>query len=315
LLARDAAVFPYVHVPPISFGWFSLDVQALLTLAGIVLGIILVHRRTSRLGIERSRVNSFLAWLLIGIMAGGHLFDVLCFRLEEIAEISGSHVVWKDPCELLRFWHGWRSVGGVFGAITATLLWSRYRVGWSPWFRVHGSVQVEGYRFVRRQRPEAIVGLADAVLFVFPLVWVLSRAGSALIHERPGMLAETGALFAVAYPRSTALVPDEFGVVYGSVLRYDLGLLELLATLPFAVGTLFFWKSTFRPGAVLCFASLLYPPTRFAIDFLARARGELAEPRLAGVTPTQLGCALIWMATLLALIRAVKSRLAAVTLA
>jgi prolipoprotein diacylglyceryltransferase len=246
-LLGDTTVFPYVHVPPITLGPFSVDVQAFLTLAGVVLGVILVHRRARRLGVVRSRVNSFLLWLLIGAMAGGHLFDVVCFRLDEIAEISGGHVYWRDPWELFRFWHGWRSVGGCFGAITASFLWSRYRTCWGPWFRVRGSFEVEGYRFVRRQRPEAIIGLAEATLLVFPLVWTLSRAGSALAHEHPGTRAAAGALFAVAYPRSTALLLDEFQVMHGSVPRYDLGLLEFFATLPFAVATLLFSR-TLRPG-------------------------------------------------------------------
>lgn len=296
-------MIPYVHVGPITLGPISIDVEALLTIVGLVVGIVLVNYRARRLGIESGRVNSFLVWLLVGAVVGGHLSDVLCFRFGEIVEISAGQVYWQDPWELLRFWHGWRSVGGCIGAIIACLVWSRYRFCWGAWLRVSGSVQVEGYRFVRRERPETIVALADTALFVFPIVWALNRMGSALIHEHPGTRAPAGALFAVAYPRSTTLVSDGFDVVYGAVPRYDLGLLELFATLPFVLGTFLFWKRPYRSGLAIYVAGLTYPPARFALDFFARKSGELAEPRIAGVTPTQWGFAVIWMVALLAVIR------------
>jgi prolipoprotein diacylglyceryltransferase len=308
-VGKGVRVIPYVHVAPVTLGPVSVDPDDLLNIVGLALGFLFLHRRARWLGIEERRVNSFLAWLLIGAVIGGHLVDVFCFRFGAVAEISAGRVYWRDPWELLRFWHGGRSVGGCSGAIIATFLWSRYLFCWSPWFRLSRSTQVEGYRFVRRQRPEPVIGLADAALFVFPLFWALSRAGSALVHEHPGRRAPGDAWLAVAYPATT--LSDGFAVVRGAVPRYDLGLLEFLATLPFVLGMVLWWKRPYRAGTAVYLAGLIYPPARFGLDFLARRSGELAEPRLAGLTPTQWGFGAIWIAALLALMRAPRSALLA----
>lgn len=115
---------------------------------------------------------------------GGHLIDVLCYRFGRVPEMDQSHALWRQAIGLLRFWDGWRSVGGLFGALAATLLWKRYRFESTVIARLAGVFELEGYWFVRRRERLPLLALADVVLSVFPLAWALHRVGSALAFDR-----------------------------------------------------------------------------------------------------------------------------------
>jgi len=240
----------------------SLDFPLLLTLVGLVAAARVARRRASRFGLELQKLHSLMLWIFIGGLLGGHLVDGLYYRFDQVAEVVQSHEVWRHPAELLRPWHGWRSVGGLFGALAAALLWQRYRFESTVVLRATGVFELEAYWFVKRARPVPLLALADVVLSVFPLAWALHRVGSALASD-------------------------------GS----NIGLFDLLITSVLLVVVAVLWKGRFRTGTYVCLAGLTYAPARVVLDFVshdARSAPEL----LGAFTLTQWGFAI---ATLLSL--------------
>jgi phosphatidylglycerol---prolipoprotein diacylglyceryl transferase len=132
-----------------------------------------------------------------------------------------------------------------------------------------------------------ILPYADVVASAFPVGWVFGRAGCSLAHDHPGIHSD--AWFAVAYPGGG---------------RFDLGLYEMLLTIPLAIAFLFLRRRP-RPwgfyAGTMCVA---YAPTRFALDFLRVRDTASADVRYAALTPAQWACfallafgaALLWNA-------------------
>jgi prolipoprotein diacylglyceryltransferase len=286
-------MIPYLCVPQLWLDCIPVDAESILTAAGLVVALVVAHRRARRLGIDGQLLNSFIVWLVVGALIGGHVVDLLCYRPDEIADFSQGAVYWHKPWELLFVWDGWRSVGGFFGAFLGVIIWRTHILQVTDWLRFSRHTKVEGYWFVRRERAEPILPLADVALSVFPVAWLLNRAGSALIHDHPGRRAAGGSLFAVAFPDSTVSISTGFSVVQGSVPRYDLGLLELGVTLALVVVVVPLWGRPLRAGTYVCLAGLTYPPARFALDFLRRRTGPALDPVYGSLTPAQWGFALL----------------------
>jgi phosphatidylglycerol:prolipoprotein diacylglycerol transferase len=159
----------------------------------------------------------------------------------------------RDPLYLLKLWDGLSSYGGFSGAILGALAW----------------------KYTRRERALPYV---DMVASAFPLAWVFGRAGCSVAHDHPGRISN--AWIAVRYPSGSAFVG-----------RFDLGLYEMLLTIPLAVAFAILWKRKVRPygffTGMMCTA---YAPVRFFLDFLrAPDDGGVAgaDPRYAGLTPAQ----------------------------
>jgi prolipoprotein diacylglyceryltransferase len=240
----------------------SLDPAFLLTALGLLAAALVARHRAARFGLEVRNLHSLMRWLLVGVLAGGHLIDALYYRFDQVVEVVHWEVIWREPLELLRLWHGWRSVGGLFGGVAAALLWKRYRFESTVVIRWRGWFEVEGYWFVRRTERVPLLALADVVLSVFPLAWALHRVGSALAHDGP-----------------------------------DIGLLDLLITTVLLAVVVALWKGRFRAGFYVCLAGLTYAPARVALDFLS-ASAQRAPDSVGPLTLTQWGFAL---ATLLSL--------------
>ncbi len=118
---------------------------------------------------------------------------------------------------------------------------------------------------------------SDVVASSFPVAWVFGRAGCTLAHDHPGMRSDLW--IAVQYPDGG---------------RFDLGLYEMLLTLPIAAAFLVLRRKPRPWGFYLGVMLLAYTPGRFALDFL-RSREPVAlteyvasnDPRYAGLTPAQ----------------------------
>ena len=239
----------------------------------------------------------------MGGLIGGHVANLLCYRLDEIVDFSRDSISWNKPWELLIVWDGWRSVGGFFGALVGAIAWRTRRLQVTDWLRLSQYTKIEGYWFVPRESVEPILPVTDIALSVFPVAWVFNRAGSALIHDHLGRRASAESLFAVAFPAPNNVELLGFGIVHGSVPRYDLGLLELLVTTLLVVAVVAMWKRPLRTGTYVCFASLTYPPARFALDLLRRRTGAATDPICAALTPAQWGCPILSVLSLLMLLR------------
>lgn len=131
----------------------------------------------------------------------------------------------------------------------------------------------------KRRYRARVLPYADVVCSSFPAAWVFGRMGCSIAHDHPGIRSELW--LAVQYPGGG---------------RFDLGLLEMLLTIPIAVAFLLLRREP-RPwgfyAATLCIA---YAPMRFALDFLRIAgpagHAELGavDPRYGPFTPAQWAC-------------------------
>jgi phosphatidylglycerol:prolipoprotein diacylglycerol transferase len=122
----------------------------------------------------------------------------------------------------------------------------------------------------------AILPYADVVASAFPVGWVFGRAGCALAHDHPGMRSD--AWFAVRYPEGG---------------RFDLGLYEMLLTIPIAVAFVILRRKPRPWGFYLGSMCVAYAPWRFALDFLRARDVAIVDPRYAGLTPAQWACFLL----------------------
>ena len=122
---------------------------------------------------------------------------------------------------------------------------------------------------------------ADVIASSFPAAWVFGRIGCSVAHDHPGLPSD--AWFAVQYPGGG---------------RFDLGLYEMLLTIPLALAFLWLRKKPRPWGFYVGAITIAYAPVRFALDFLrvadpiAESGGLVAavDPRYAGLTPAQWAC-------------------------
>jgi phosphatidylglycerol:prolipoprotein diacylglycerol transferase len=166
----------------------------------------------------------------------------------------------RDPLYLFMLWEGLSSYGGFIGAICGIFLW-------------------------RWRRKQSVFLMAEMISSAFPLAWVFGRAGCATVHDHPGM--QTDAWYAVKWE-----VPH-----LGVVPRLDLGLIEMVLTIPLALAFLYAWhKKPQRPlGFYTGWMCVAYAPVRFFLDFLRVGEGDPlvgngGDPRYGGLTPAQWAC-------------------------
>lgn len=159
----------------------------------------------------------------------------------------------QNPLFLLELWAGLSSFGGFTGALIGAFLWK--------W----------------RNRGASILAQCDVVCSAFPLAWVFGRSGCSVAHDHPGRL--TDSWLGVQYPN----LPPGMG-------RFDLGLIEMVLTIPLAVAFHFLWRQKPRFfGFYAGWMSVVYAPVRFGLDFLRVAPGDKlpADERYLGLTPAQ----------------------------
>jgi phosphatidylglycerol:prolipoprotein diacylglycerol transferase len=119
----------------------------------------------------------------------------------------------------------------------------------------------------RRSAGEPVLPYADTLASALPLGWVFGRAGCAVAHDHPGLPSE--AWYAVQYPGGG---------------RMDLGLYEMLVTIPLAVAFLWLARAHRPRGFFIGTMAVYYAPIRFGFDFL-RTR----DARYFALTPAQWG--------------------------
>jgi phosphatidylglycerol:prolipoprotein diacylglycerol transferase len=162
----------------------------------------------------------------------------------------------RDPLYILALWEGLSSYGGFLGTALGILAWKAYR-------------------------KLSVMEYTDVVGSAFPLAWVFGRAGCATVHDHPGRLSDLW--FAVRWPMGHSFVG-----------RFDLGLIEMVLTIPLAIAFAVLWKrKPLRPAGfytgIMCVA---YAPVRFGLDFLREEEHDLlgGDPRYGGLTPAQWAC-------------------------
>jgi phosphatidylglycerol:prolipoprotein diacylglycerol transferase len=133
---------------------------------------------------------------------------------------------------------------------------------------------------------EPTLRYADVVASCFPVGWWFGRLGCSVAHDHPGL--ESNIWLAVRYPDGG---------------RLDLGLLEMLLTIPLAITFLVLQRKPRPWGFFLGSMCVAYSPIRFGLDFLRIRQGVTADVRYFGLTPAQWGCFLLFAAGAVLLIR------------
>jgi len=181
-------------------------------------------------------------------------------------------------------------VSFVFGHVLDTLSYYPGEVLRDPWVLVRlwdglssfggftGAVVAGVYWRFRHRTP--ILAYTDVVLSSFPVSWTFGRLGCTIAHDHPGV--RSTAWYAVQYPDGG---------------RLDLGLYELLITVPLMLVFLRLQKQARPWGFYAGVTCTYYAPLRFLLDFLRERPGVPVmgivaggDVRYLGLTPAQWGC-------------------------
>ncbi len=229
-----------------------------LVALGVYTGSVLSVRRTRERGLDARQMSDFLFWVTVFGFVISHLLDAIFYHPQTVLD---------DPLYLLRVWEGLSSYGGFIGAAVGAFAW----------------------RFYRKKRPLEFVDICASVM---PLAWVFGRTGCSVVHDHPGAVSDVW--FAVQFPNVVCPAGYPPDAVCG---RFDLGLMEMVLTIPLAIACLWLWhRQPFRPtGFYIGLILAAYAPVRFFLDFLrlspesAIFRGA-TDPRYGGLTPAQWAC-------------------------
>ncbi len=280
-----APLIPYIKIPeiplPLPKPVDSIKPFGLLVATGVYLGSVVAIRRARQRGLDLEKMNTFIFYVVGFGFIGAHVFDAIFYTPERLRE---------DPLYLFKLWAGLSSYGGFFGAIFGLFLY-------------------------KRRYKESVIGFADTVCSAFPLAWVFGRMGCATVHDHPGRL--TTSWLGVQYGHPDVRNPEAMGFLSDPnqvVGRFDLGLIEMVLSIPLAVAFHFLWKSRPRPyGFFSGWMCIAYAPVRFVLDFFRiepgdpvpegipmealesfrRMIGGETDPRHWGLTPAQWACFLL----------------------
>lgn len=269
-------MIPYIQFQNVRIGPLSLHPFGLLVAAGVAIGVALARRRGRALKLPANELASFITWMLVSGFFGAHVLDTLLYHPDEAA---------RRPWSLLCFWSGLSSFGGFVGGTVGVLLWRSYDVllvDVSRWF----SIMLP----VRRRAPLKILPYCDVVLAVFPVAWIFGRLGCTVTHDHPGLVAQTWMPLSVAYGPGPTRYVGPLSLRYGSVPRFDLGLLEMLFAVALSVFFAFNWSKPRPVGWYVVLVSLAYAPVRFSLDFLRLDNPAGGDLRYAALTPAQWAC-------------------------
>jgi phosphatidylglycerol---prolipoprotein diacylglyceryl transferase len=224
-------------------------------------------------------IKPFGALVALGVYVGSILATRLAKRLGLHERVMTSFAAWVV-------------VGGFLGGHMLDVIFyypgqvlrdplSLFRVweGLSSFGGFSGAI-IGGFSWKWRYKAQ-ILPYADVIASSFPAAWVFGRTGCSVAHDHPGLASD--AWFAVQYPGGG---------------RFDLGLYEMLLTIPLALAFLWLRKKPRPWGFYVGAITIAYAPVRFALDFLrvgepiAESGGLVAavDPRYAGLTPAQWAC-------------------------
>ncbi len=259
-------MLPFVYVDPTKMG--IVQPFGLLVAIAFAVTDYLGFRRCRKLGYDVAALKSLRVWIIASSLFFAHFLDELvCHPAYALAH----------PLSLLYVWNGLSSFGGFVGTLIGGLGWKFLT------FRRPGSL------VALRTTPYPMLPMADLVMAVFPVGWAFGRAGCSIVHDHPGLLAPPGAWLSVAWPAYEGEGLDHvYGpihLIWGSVARWDLGLLELLFTIALAAAFAATWSRKLPIGSYVVAACLAYAPVRFFMDALRIDEG--ADPRWLGMTFAQ----------------------------
>lgn len=233
---------PYFEAREIPLGRLTIAPFGILVSSAVLVGSFLSVRRAVKRGLPRARMESLASYILIFGFVLSHVLDVVMYRPRDAL---------RNPLELFMLWKGISSYGGFIGCAVGVLVW----------------------KLVKK---EPILPYGDQVSAMFPVAWILGRAGCATAHDHVGRLSNSP--LAIAFPDGTFYPPGA---------RFDLGLIEMLLTIPLALTMIWYARKPRRAGAVTGVLCMLYAPMRFPLDALRATDIAGADVRYSGLTPAQ----------------------------
>ncbi len=222
------ALIPGFLLPSLHLGPFTIQSFGVLTALGVLAAVWRAGRAARQMGRDPQVVMDFA---VVGVLSGvvfGHLVHVLFYHPEELGG-------WQ----VLKFWEGLSSMGGLIGGIVAALVWFR-------WKRI---------RFA---------DYSDAIALGMAPGWGVARVGCFTVHDHPGI--RTHFFLAVDMGRVPSLARD-----LGPFPRHDLGLYDAIVLFALAALLWTLYRRGVLRGRLLVVLGLLYGTARFFLDFL-RAR-------------------------------------------
>jgi phosphatidylglycerol---prolipoprotein diacylglyceryl transferase len=145
------ALIPGFQLPSLHLGFLTIQSFGILTALGVLTGVYVAGRAARQMGRDPQVVMDFA---VVGVLSGvvfGHLVHVLFYHPEELAG-------WQ----VLKFWEGLSSMGGLVGGVVAALLWFR-------WKRI------------------PFTGYSDALALGMAPGWGIARVGCFTVHDHPGI--------------------------------------------------------------------------------------------------------------------------------
>ena len=251
---------PVWHVGPLTIHAFGVTVAAAMWL-----GLALVQQRFEQTGLDGTIGNRLGTWMIVGGIAGAHLFSVLLYFRDKVAQ---------DPWLLFRVWEDISSFGGMLGAVAGAFLFFALR---AP-----------------SLDHQAKVAYLDAIAFVFPSALAIGRVGCALAHDHPGTTTTFPLAISLKTEAARAYIQSLYssaGLTFPSnaVGFHALGLYECLFLGLIVVPLFYYWNQRRRPvGFYLVAFAAIYCPVRFCFEML-----RVADVRYLRLTPAQWTAAVV----------------------
>ncbi|MBJ6760576.1 prolipoprotein diacylglyceryl transferase [Myxococcaceae bacterium JPH2] len=157
-------MIPYWHAPSLKLGPLELNPFNILVAAGILLAARLLGKQAEREGLDPDPLADFAMWGVAAGMLFGHWVHLFFYHPEELA---------KSPFQIVKFWDGLSSFGGLLGGILAAVVFFR----------------------IRKLR---FADYADSFALGVAPGWAVARLGCFAVHDHPGVL--TDFFLAVQFP-------------------------------------------------------------------------------------------------------------------
>jgi phosphatidylglycerol---prolipoprotein diacylglyceryl transferase len=269
-----AWALPYFAVPHLNVIWgLKIEPFGVLVALGVLYGTRLLDKYSAWHRGDEEHTRGVTWWLLISGFLGAHLFDVVAYQWDKLAE---------DPLLLVKVTSGISSYGGFIGGCTAFAIYV-----W--WKRLPPRLWAD----------ISMVGMLPA--------FTIGRIGCTIVHDHPG--SPTTSWFGFDYPASFTA---NLGYSTAMRL-HNLALYELMYLIPInaLVMWLAFRKRKRMPAGFLAvLIAVLYAPVRFFLDYL---RPTSTDPRYATLTFAQWSSILAFGVALYAATRIFKNGTPALT--
>ena len=263
-------MIPYVEQPTLTIGPLTIAAFGVIVATAVMVGLAIGRRRFQYLGLDHVLGESFAWWTVVGGFLGAHLFSVVFYYPEKVAD---------NPLVLLKLWEDISSFGGILGGALAIWLF----------FRLRGPDLTPAMKWA----------YVDVAAFVFPISLAIGRLACAIAHDHPGTITRFPLAVSLARPEAQHYIAGVYATagraaelprvpLLASLGFHDLGWYELVYLSLVVVPLILLLDQrerrlgVHRHGVFLMAFILLYMPVRFLLDFL-----RVSDVRYAGLTPAQ----------------------------